>query len=233
MTNYAESIYPQLVPEEDVIKMINEKSYKEGNKYRIKAIKDFIDELNNDYVKYNDKKNRYCLVKNILMSVDISLGGILTIASVILEAITFGASTALSVVMGATGIGIVSTLPISNKISDKLASKNRNFEIYAKNHLNEVKLIFSKALNDDYINHEEYELVIKSKEEYLAAKQKLKTQNKKEIDKIFNDKKNIKLTNFSTLSDKDIKQLNKQAKNELKENQKKEYLKDLLKNSTT
>ncbi len=229
MADYVESVYSQLVPEEEVIKMIDGKT----NKYRIKAIKDFIDELKKDYVKYNNKKKSYCLIKSILMGVDIGLGGVLTITSVILEALTFGASTVVSIVLGAIGIGIVSTLPISNKISDKLANKNRNFEIYTIKHLNEVKLIFSKALNDDYISHEEYELVIKSKEEYLAAKQKLKTQNKKEIDKIFNDKKNIKLTNFSTLSNKDIKQLNKQAKNELKKNQKKKYLKDLLTNSVT
>ena len=79
------------------------------------------------------------------MGVDIGLSGILTIASIILEAITFGASSGISLVMGAMGIGIVLTLPISNKISNKRAYKNRNFEIYAIKDLNEIKLIFSKV----------------------------------------------------------------------------------------
>ena len=52
------------MPEEDVIRMPDEKS----NIYRVKANKDFIKELNEDFVKYNNKKNKYCLLKNVLMA---------------------------------------------------------------------------------------------------------------------------------------------------------------------
>ena len=83
---------------DDIFKIFDEKS----NVYRVKAIKDFIRGLNEDYVKYNNKKNKYCLLRNILMGVDISLGGLLAITGVILE--TFGGSSILSGVMGATRI---------------------------------------------------------------------------------------------------------------------------------
>ena len=46
------SFYPQIMPEEDAIKMLNAKL----KAYRVKAIKDFVNELNEDYNKYNNKK---------------------------------------------------------------------------------------------------------------------------------------------------------------------------------
>ena len=51
-----EKLYPQIVPEEEVFKMIDEKTHKTANVYRIKAIKDFINKLKNDYIKYNNRK---------------------------------------------------------------------------------------------------------------------------------------------------------------------------------
>ena len=56
--------------------------------------------------------------------------------------------------------GIVSTLPISNKTSDKLANKIVLAAIY----LTQAKTIFSKAFNDKHITQEEFEIVMKSKE---------------------------------------------------------------------
>ena len=68
-------------------------------------------------------------IKECFDGVDVSLGGLLAITGVILEVTTFGGSSIVSCVMGAIGIGIVTTLSVSSKISDKLANKNRNFEV--------------------------------------------------------------------------------------------------------
>ena len=101
------------------------------------------------------------------MGVDICLGGLLTTMGIILGVITFGGNIFVSGVMGNIGIGIVSTLPLSNKIFDKRASKNRNLCVLALM-LPEVKSVFSKALNDEHVAHEEFEIVIKSKENFVA-----------------------------------------------------------------
>ena len=104
-------IYPMLVPEGEVLEMID----KNGNEYCREMIKDFINELNRDYNKYKNEKQKYCMMKNILMAVDIGVGGILTIAGVVLEVVTLGAGTVPSIILGAAGMGVVATVATANK----------------------------------------------------------------------------------------------------------------------
>ena len=185
-----ESLYPKIISEDEVVKMIDSKVNhidSLANKMRIDSIKDFIRELNVDFKKYQNKKRKYSAVKNVLTAVDVSVGTVLAIAGIVLEVVTVGASTIPSVIMGGIGFGIVCTLPLSMKISDRLESKNRNFTILSQKVLSEVKLIFSKALEDSYINQKEYELVINCRKNYLESKHKLKTLNKKQIDQIFSE----------------------------------------------
>ena len=82
------------------------------------------------------------------MGLDIISGGALTLTGIILEAFSLGSSTAVSLALSGVGIGIISTLPLSHKLTDKMTSKTRNFQILAGNKLNKVKLIFSKAIED-------------------------------------------------------------------------------------
>ena len=64
-------------------------------------------------------------------------------------------------------------------------------------------MIFSKALEDSYIDQNEYELVINCRKKYLESKHKLKTLNKKEIDKIFSES-NIKGISYYKKTDSEI-----------------------------
>ena len=208
----AQNLYPEIVPEEDVIKMIDQKS----NVYRVKAIKDFINVLKNDYAKYNKQKHKLCIIKNILMSAGIGT------AIVSIATISFGLG---NIILGlGLAIGGALSLPVINKIVDKYTSKKRNLETLANKYLSEVKLIFSKALDDKDITHEEFETVMECKDNYVKAKQKLKSEWKKEMNDLIN---NTKESIFASLTKKDMKQLNKQAKNEIRESQKQRYLEDL------
>jgi len=149
------------ITQDELADMISDKISKiDGlaNKNRIESIKEFINELKTDYQKYLNKKKKYTSIKNILMTVDIAFGSILTICGIILEVVSMGASSVVSLAMSGVGVFVVSTLPLSMKISDKLESKNRNFTILSQNKINKVKIIFSKALEDDYISQEEFEL---------------------------------------------------------------------------
>ena len=87
-----DKIYP-MIPEKELqekyVAKLNEKE-EIANKYRINTVKEFIRELNQDYQKYNNKKKRYCALKNILMTIDIGMGSILTISGLVLEAVTCG-----------------------------------------------------------------------------------------------------------------------------------------------
>ena len=169
----------------------------DSNEYRVNTIKEFINQLNSDFVKYRNKKNKYCKIKNILMGIDLIGGSSLTIASIILEVVSLGVLSPVSISLSALGFFMVTTIPFTNKISDKLASKNRNFEVLSIKKLNEVKIIFSKAIEDNNISHEEYLLVMEVKDNYEKSKIKLKTQNKKEIEKIFEENKSVINKGFS------------------------------------
>ena len=173
----------------DYDKKIN-KIIDNGNSYRINMIKEFINQLNSDFNKYRNKKQKYCKIKNILMFVDLIGGSSLSIAGIIMEIVSLGALSPVSIALTSLGFFMVSTIPISNKLSDKLASKNRNFEILSIKKLNEVKIIFRKAIEDGEISHGEYLLVMEVKKNYEESKIKLKTQNKKEVEKIFEENKN-------------------------------------------
>ena len=133
------------------------------------------------------------------MTVDIAFGSILTICGIILEVVSMGASSVVSLAMSGVGVFVVSTLPLSMKLSDKLESKNRNFTILSQNKINKVKIIFSKALEDDYISQEEFETVMECRKEYLESKIILKTKNKKEIDSIFKDYDKIEMKGFKSI----------------------------------
>ena len=135
----------------DIDEKIN-KIIDDSNEYRVNTIKEFINQLNLDFVKYRNKKQKYCKIKNILMGIDLIGGSSLTIASIILEVVSLGVLSPVSISLSALGFFMVSTIPISNKITDKLASKNRNFEVLSIKKLNEIKIIFSKAIEDNNIS---------------------------------------------------------------------------------
>ena len=173
----------------DIDEKIN-KIIDDSNTYRVNSIKEFISELNSDFIKYRNKKNKYCKIKNILMGIDITFGTVLNIAAIILEVVSVGSLTGVSVGLSVSGFILISSLPVSNKLADKLASKNRNFEILSIKKLNEIKIIFSKAIEDGEISHKEYLLIMEAKKSYEESKIKLKTHNQKEIEKIFEERKN-------------------------------------------
>ena len=224
-----DSIYPQIIKEEEVLEMIDQKFDKinsESNKIRIKSIMDFKEEVNRDKIKYQKKKQKYSMIKNILMGVDLTLGFSISCSGIVVEILSLGTLKPVSIGLGISGLLIISVLPLTMKVSDMLNSKNRNFEILCKEKLNKIDLIFSKALEDDYISNEEYELIMKVKEEYHIAKISLKKSNEKEVNILIEDSKNIISKSFKQLnSDPDIEKMKK----EIEKNSKKEIISEVKK----
>ena len=159
------------------------------------------------------------------MGVDIFLGSALTISGLILEAVTLGSSTIPSLIISGLGIGVVATLPLSMKITDVYNSKTRNFQHLCDSKLNKVMLIFTKALEDNFISDEEFQLVMNVKQEYRDAKMKLKIKSEKQIEGMFIE--NGKYTqNFSDVFD--IEKLKSEIEKNSKKEIKNEVKKDLI-----
>ena len=156
------------------------------------------------------------------MGVDIFIGTTLFIAGITLEVVSLGAATIPSIILTSIGGFAASSLPLSMKLIDRQTSKKRNIEIQCKNKLNEIKLIFSKVMNDNHITHEEFELVMEIKKNYYADKAKQKINSLKESkNSLISYKKNIEV------------KIEKQAKKEVKLEIKKELLENKKKNLKT
>ena len=54
----------------------------------------------------------------------------------------------------------ISTIPVSNKLTEMACIKNRNFESLAVKKLNQVKEIFSKIIDDGNVTHDEFLKVV-------------------------------------------------------------------------
>ena len=219
-----ENLYPQILSEEEVLNKLNEKlashDNKEINTIRINTIKGFIDELKRDYLKYSKKKKYHTFNKNILSIFDLVFGSVLTLSGIILEVVTFGLSTSISIILGSIGMIFVTSLPLTHKIINKYENKNRNLQILSTNNLNKIILIFSKAMKDDFISHDEYEYVIKIKESYYHAKMELKSKNKKQINEMINNNNDIKQIDIEKIK----REVDKISKKELSLEIKKELI---------
>ena len=172
-----------------------------ANVVRINYINDYIYQLEKDYKRYGNKKHRYARAKNILGAIDIVCGTSLFITAVVLEAASLGNNPIISLSLGGAGMLLVATLPLTNKVTDLAANKNRNFEILAVKKLNMCKEIFSKSIDDGEITHDEFLQVLECKRQYEEAKKVLKQNNKKEIEELFDQAKIPKESTNVTLEE--------------------------------
>ena len=176
---------------------------------RLQFVKDFINLLEKDFIKYRNKKHKLIRIKNIIFTTDLSIGVILLITSVILQIIGIN-NKIISIVLGSLGAFCISFLPIISKSAEVFANKNRNFEHLALNKLNQCKTIFSKIIDDSVITHDEVCEIVKCKNQYENAKDDLKINNQKEVESLFNrnnfnfeNKFNMLMSNAAKINEKE------------------------------
>jgi len=176
---------------------------------RLQLVKDFINLLEKDFIKYRNKKHKLIRIKNIIFTTDLSIGVILLITSVILQIIGIN-NKIISIVLGSLGAFCISFLPIISKSAEVFANKNRNFEHLALNKLNQCKTIFSKIIDDSVITHDEVCEIVKCKNQYENAKDDLKINNQKEVESLFNrnnfnfeNKFNMLMSNAAKINEKE------------------------------
>jgi len=174
-----------------------------ANTVRLRYIIDFISQLESDYRKYGNRKRKLIKVKNIFFVLDFLIGSLLIIASMALQ-IVGNDSKIISIIFCAVGVMSISILPIVGKFSELISNKNRNFEQLAVKKLNLCKQIFSRSISDSEISHEELLEIFECKNQYESAKAVLKTNNKKEVEDLFNRGGNV-FKNNSNLSRDSVK----------------------------
>ena len=116
----------------------------------------------------------------------------------VIAAITVLAGT--SIALASTGIGIA-LVPIlapiglfltlgsgvihkTQKIFDSKAKKHDKIKTLAESKLDTISGIFSKAVEDSQISHQEYQLILREVEHYRKMKEEIRTKSKKTTDAI-------------------------------------------------
>ena len=173
-----EKIYPQIpatAPPDD-------------ESYRLKKIDELEKFLRSEVVSRDKLTKRF---KRRATAATFSDGSViaaitaLEIASIV--TLTTGVGMPLSVVLASTGLllGLGSAaIHKTQKIFDSKAKKHDKIKTLAESKLDTISGLVSKAVEDSYIDHQGYLLILKEVEHYRTMKEEIRTKSKKTTDAI-------------------------------------------------
>ena len=190
MTEMTDKIYPTLPAIKEVPTappVVNGGTDDRGHGYRLKYIQDVQRFLEEEIKQREAFSKKYFRVAKIINIVDNSLaaatlgiggtGGALMLTGV---GVPIGAPLAISgAVIG--GITIIGKF-CSRKATFK-AIKHKEIRAFAVSKLNTVATHISKALMDDFISPEEFNLILEELNKYKALKEEIRSNTKKKLKK--------------------------------------------------
>ena len=95
--------------------------------------------------------------------------------------------TPVSIVLATAGLvlGLSSAIVHkTQKVFDSKLKKHEKIKILAESKLDSTSGIFSKAIEDANISHDDYQFILKEVEHYRTLKEQIRTKSKKVIDTI-------------------------------------------------
>ena len=190
MTEMTDKIYPTLPAIKEVPTappVVNGGTDDRGHAYRLKYIQDVQRFLEEEIKQREAFSKKYFRVAKIINIVDNSLaaatlgiggtGGALMLTG---AGVPIGAPLAISgAVIG--GITIIGKF-CSRKATFK-AIKHKEIRAFAVSKLNTVATHISKALMDDFISPEEFNLILEELNKYKALKEEIRSNTKKKLKK--------------------------------------------------
>ena len=190
MTEMTDKIYPTLPAIKEVPTappVVNGGTNDRGHAYRLKYIQDVQRFLEEEIKQREAFSKKYFRVAKIINIVDNSLaaatlgiggtGGALMLTG---AGVPIGAPLAISgAVIG--GITIIGKF-CSRKATFK-AIKHKEIRAFAVSKLNTVATHISKALMDDFISPEEFNLILEELNKYKALKEEIRSNTKKKLKK--------------------------------------------------
>ena len=116
----------------------------------------------------------------------------LEVASIV--TLTTGIGMPISVVLASTGLllGLGSAIiHKTQKIFDSKAKKHDKIKTLAESKLDTISGLVSKAIEDSFISHQEYQLILKEIEHYRTMKEEIRTKSKKTTDAITTEQREV------------------------------------------
>ena len=189
MTEMKEKIYPALpvirespsAPDIELSEIRNE----EAHSYRLKVITDVQKYLKEEITRRENFSKKYFRISRVINSVDsvlisISLGAGIT--GYVLLSTVVAAPVVLGLEISAGAIGLISL--IGNVVSKKTAikaEKHLKIKMLASAKLDTIKTHVSKALIDDHISNDEFNLIMEELNKYKAMKEEIRNNLKKKL----------------------------------------------------
>ena len=188
MTEMKEKIYPTLptIREQPTApNVVNGGSDDRGHSYRLKIIREvqeFLEEEIKNREAFSKKYFRIAkvvnMIDNALITITIGAEG----TSAVLLSTGVGAPFALALGISGVVTGAVSLIGnIFSKKATTKAEKHLKIKTLAVAKLDTIASHVSKAMMDDFINDEEFKLIMEEMEKYKALKEEIRNNTKKKL----------------------------------------------------
>ena len=187
MSEMKDKVYPELstIRETPTAPVVNGGADDRGHGYRLKIIREVQEFLEKEFKQREAFKKKYLRISKIINMVDTALftvtlgaegaGGVLLLTGV-------GAPVAAALAISGVATGAISI--IGNIFSRKAilkAMKHSDIKILADGKINTIKSHISKALMDDFISNEEFNLILEEMNKYKEMKEEIRNKTKKKL----------------------------------------------------
>ena len=189
MSVMKDKLYPELpeIREAPTAPVVNDGADDRGHSYRLKIIREIQEFLEKEFKQREDLNKKYLRIAKVINTVDNGLiavtlgaegvGGALLLTGV-------GSPFAAALAIGGVVTGAMSL--IGNFFCRKTtlkAMKHKEIRALAAGNLKLIASHISKALMDDFISNEEFNLMLEVLEKYKEVKEEIRNNTKKKLKK--------------------------------------------------
>ena len=187
MTEMKEKVYPELptIREQPTAPKVNSGSDDRGHSYRLKIIRGIQEFLEGEIKNREAFSKKYFRIAKVVNMIDNALITITIGAegtSAVLLSTGVGAPFALALGISGVVTGAVSLIGnIFSKKATTKAEKHLKIKTLATAKLDTIASHISKALTDDFISNEEFNLIMEEMNKYKALKEEIRNNTKKKL----------------------------------------------------
>ena len=187
MTEMKEKIYPELptIREQPTAPVVNGGAEDRGHSYRLKIIREVQNFLEGEIKNREAFSKKYFRIAKVVNIVDNGLIvvtiGVEGTGAVLLST---GVGAPFAVALGISGVITGAMSLIGNIFSKKAttkAEKHLKIKTLAMAKLDTIASHISKALTDDFISNEEFNLIMEEMNKYKALKEDIRNNTKKKL----------------------------------------------------
>ena len=187
MSEMKDKVYPELptIREQPTAPVVNGGADDRGHSYRLNIIRDVQKFLEEEIKKREAFSKKYFriakvvnIVDNALITVTIGAEGV---GSVLLLT-GVGSPFAAALAIGGVATGALSLIGnIFSKKATTKAQKHLRISVTANSKLDTIASHISKALMDDFVSNEEFNLILEEMNKYKALKEEIRNNTKKKL----------------------------------------------------